>query len=1132
MADDTIHSGDIRILQSERMTDNADGGGRLTGRPVTDGASNDIFDDISDLDRAAGRTSLRKVGAGVLTDNTAQYFGAHAIIDQVPADPNVSVVMFDTGSPSDERAESRDYVESYVTAGATSRMTLLGDQLAGQRSIITFQMPEATLPDLGDVLALMTEQGDAAGEVQYVRISEIDHEIRTFEYMNGSNVQTFERRVLTLGISTALRQRVYGVQPQPGTVNPDTVIREGQSTDAARYYGVSTLTQPATFGANSVTVASTYAPLVPATTTEQAVTDVQVGGTATISVSSGGSTFEVAQIASTTQIAIELNNRGFTYVSRLDPLPAPGSVVIAYRSLGKWYELRDDDANGDLSGSGAGRVDYATGSVSVTLGGLPDVGSSVLFSWGTPVHYEDRAGQAAIDKPWMSFVLEHPGVTPGSVTVRWISGGSEKTATDDGLGNLSGAATGRVVYGYADADGTPQPGEAYVAFNGDAFPDANTQVAMDYSYGAPQLEQFLPTASAAGFVDLQVSNAPIRPGSFSATWTVTRTKSYQESRQGYWSGGTREEPRTWVNVEENSDEVTVTYSVDDDGNGGLVGWEGSIDYATGAVSLEVEKVNEFNEWDKGSASGTGNRTWGSYEHRDVFENESSVWVTSQTDSAAPTDHTITQDLAPLDVDLMPLLQDSVVPGTLSFIFRGDTFIDRQGSLYRSVTSNGAGVLAGTIDYGTGDARITDWPSGTSATITVKTLVSTFGTWTLDEAYFRTPGSPLQVGGLLIQATTLDGRSITGQAALSGEIEGDEMAGSASFETGVVRVTFGKLVSNDSLSAAERAESWYDAAAVDDAGMIWRPTEVIPSTARFNAVILTTLPLEAELIGIDPVRLPSDGRVPIYRAGGVVVVHHTGRAPFPLGLADGTTLDVGRTRLASLVVEDATGEEVPATQYSADLDAGTVQLAAPDTATHPEPWYALHRVEDMLLVGDVDLSGALTLKGNLSHDYPAGDTLVSAAMVAGDLQARVADFFDLSSWDRDWSKDDNDGADGTLAEYNTTTYPPIITNRGAITEDWALIFTGSSTFRIIGRTVGEIGVGNINEDTAPTNPNHGVPYWSLKAGGFGAGWVNGNVIRFSTIGASFPMWLARVILQGPASGQQDSFRLQIRGNANA
>ena len=1124
MADDTIHSGDIRILQSERMTDNADGGGRLTGRTVTDGASNEIFDDISDLDRAAGRTSLRKVGAGVLTDNTAQYFGAHAIIDQVPSDPNVSVVMFDTGSPSDEREAARDHVESYVTAGVNSRMTLLGDQLAGQRSLTTFQMTEAPLPDLGDVLALITEQGDFAGEVQYVRITEIDHEIRTFEYLNGSNVQTFERRVLTLGISTSLRQRVYGVQPKPGTVNPDTVIREGQSTDAARYYGVSTLAQPAEFGDNTVQVASTYAPLVPATTTEQAVTDVQVGGTASITVSSNGQSFEVAQIASTTQIAVELNNRGFTYVSRLNPLPAPGSVVIAFRSLGKWYELRDEDSNGDLTGNGAGRVDYTSGSVNVTLSAMPDVGSAILFSWGTPVHYEDRAGQATIDKPWMTFPLEHPGVVPNSVTVRWISGGSQKTATDDGLGTLSGSATGRIVYGYADRNGNPQPGEAYVAFNGDAFPDANSQVEIEYDYGAPTTEQFLPSANGAGLVSLTISDAPVRPGSVSLTWTVTRTWSSSENETSTSRNGTYE------TVEQNGGEADVTYTITDDGQGGFNGgWEGSIDYATGAVTFEVEKVREVKEWDDGDNL---NREWGSYEKRDNFENGSSVWLTSQLDSAAPTTHTITQDLSPLDVELMPLLQDSVVPSTLSFTFRGDTFIDRQGSLYRSVDSNGAGILAGTIDYGSGDARITDWPTGTSATITVQTLVSTFGTWTLDEAFFRTPGSPLQVGGLLIQATTLDGRSITGQAALSGEIEGDEMAGSASFETGVVRVTFGKLVSNDSLSAAERAESWYDATAVDDAGMIWRPTEVIPSTARFNAVILTTLPLEAELIGIDPVRLPSDGRVPIYRAGGVVVVHHTGRTPFPLGIGGGTTLDVGRSRLASLVVEDAAGEEVPATQYSADLDAGTVQLAAPDTATHPEPWYALHRVEDMLLVGDVDLSGALTLKGNLSHDYPAGDTLVSAAMVAGDLQARVADFFDLSSWDRDWSKDDNDGADGTLAEYNVTTYPPIITNRGAITEDWALIFTSSSTFRIIGRTVGEIGVGNINEDTSPTNPNQGVPYWTLKAGGFGAGWVNGNVIRFSTIGASFPMWLARVILQGPASGQQDSFRLQIRGNANA
>ncbi|MDH2299880.1 hypothetical protein, partial [Cobetia sp. 29-18-1] len=77
------------------------------------------------------------------------------------------------------------------------------------------------------------------------------------------------------------------------------------------------------------------------------------------------------------------------------------------------------------------------------------------------------------------------------------------------------------------------------------------------------------------------------------------------------------------------------------------GWEGSIDYATGAVTFEVEKVREVKEWDDDRPQG---RDWGSKEKRDVFENGSSVWLTSQLDSAAPTTHTITQDLAPLDVE--------------------------------------------------------------------------------------------------------------------------------------------------------------------------------------------------------------------------------------------------------------------------------------------------------------------------------------------------------------------------------------------------------------------------------------------------------------------------------------------------
>jgi hypothetical protein len=43
-------------------------------------------------------------------------------------------------------------------------------------------------------------------------------------------------------------------------------------------------------------------------------------------------------------------------------------------------------------------------------------------------------------------------------------------------------------------------------------------------------------------------------------------------------------------------------------------------------------------------------------------------------------------------------------------------------------------------------------------------------------------------------------------------------------------------------------------------MVWA------DTIKYNCVVYSYLPLDAELIGIDPVRLPQDGKVPIFRKG--------------------------------------------------------------------------------------------------------------------------------------------------------------------------------------------------------------------------------------------------------------------------
>jgi hypothetical protein len=60
------------------------GGGMATGAAVVDGVSNNLFNDISELDRTYGDVSLRKVFPGVLTDDVDGYYGSHVIIAMAP----------------------------------------------------------------------------------------------------------------------------------------------------------------------------------------------------------------------------------------------------------------------------------------------------------------------------------------------------------------------------------------------------------------------------------------------------------------------------------------------------------------------------------------------------------------------------------------------------------------------------------------------------------------------------------------------------------------------------------------------------------------------------------------------------------------------------------------------------------------------------------------------------------------------------------------------------------------------------------------------------------------------------------------------------------------------------------------
>ncbi|USE36940.1 hypothetical protein [Endozoicomonas sp. SCSIO W0465] len=58
-----------KLFESQRLTDEENGDGRVTGNEVIDGNINNLFQDISRIDRTIGDVALRKAFIGISTDN-------------------------------------------------------------------------------------------------------------------------------------------------------------------------------------------------------------------------------------------------------------------------------------------------------------------------------------------------------------------------------------------------------------------------------------------------------------------------------------------------------------------------------------------------------------------------------------------------------------------------------------------------------------------------------------------------------------------------------------------------------------------------------------------------------------------------------------------------------------------------------------------------------------------------------------------------------------------------------------------------------------------------------------------------------------------------------------------------------
>lgn len=1145
-----ITAKDIVIYESARLTDEDNGGGLPTGKMVVDGQVNNLFPDTSRLDRTQGRVNIRKVFCGVAVDTQEVYQGSHFMVSKDAADSHVNMIAF-PGTATDQRREVKNAIESYLVPGYSARMYLLGDQYKGQRMILTFQELSSPEPEPGTTILLRSDTFE-----QYVKIAEYESHEQTFTYERNGSFQTLQRRVCTLKLSSHLQATFVGGTPSPAGVDvaANKTAADVLTTtvaDAARYYGVAALARRAMPGDLQVRVNSVYKPIVPSAYSENLLTDRAAAADLAIMQPAGPA------ISRPLQFALVAGSQSRSYLERV---PQRGSLLLSldggtFKCDGTGA-LRHQSGNNNFSRV---EVNFETGQIDAWRNAGNFTGSAnatytpAVRILGNLISVSKAVTAATRTFNW-TFDFSAAVPMPGSLRVAYRALGKWQQLDDSGSGQLVGQGSGTINF----VTGS-------LAITTAALPDADSEIIVQFQPSqALEVELLLGTKAVGKNQRLELPDG-ILPGSLRITWVNGGTNyALNSDSQGMLTGsgsgvvsdvdglieftpsvmpgdglyqmsytkdirlmgeavipgagnqsangsvGKAFKPRSFLlryavrrfnhagrfHAQGDGNYTTHNIAIRDDGAGNLKrGGEnvGVIDYQTGVFSFT---------WSQGYSYRYYVTNLG-YQTVNLFEEMvgPGSWQALET---GPGSTPISKQVNAPELDFS-LGKPNILTGSLWFIDNGNHYIERDGILWKNPDSRtGAGSRVGRVDLGAGRVIVSDMNDFTG-NINLLACARVITAGFAAELTFRTPGSPLKQANFQLAAVAYDGTLINASANAQGELVGNGVTGSVNTNTGVVKATFNQ--------------------------------PVMASSARYNTVLLTALPLDATRIGLDPVRLPADGKVPIYQDGDVLVLSHTASQAVgsPSG---GAVLDAGRDYVADLYLVGANGKRLAPSQYTEDRDGGTLTLKSGyslvDEAGTPvsTPLTFVNRIEHMSLVQDVQISGDLTLAIPLVHEYPAGETMVSSCLQFGDRFASWGSNFVQQSWNSaspNWQDTPSGGA--ISANYNWADHPVQVTNRGAVDEKWALVFTSPTTYNLLSQTRGLIASGNLTTDLAPLNPNTGTPYFVLEAAGFSSGWATGNVVRFNTSSALAPVWLLRCVSVGRATHPDDRFEVTQRGDAD-
>lgn len=1190
-----ITQNDLEILKSEIMADTPDGGGLPTGIAVIDGVSNNLFPDVSDIDRLIGRVRLRKVSLGVKTANAELLQAVRMLFTELPENPNISVFAFKASSFADRRVDAQNKIESYLAFGSKWAGHLLETQLAGQRVIQVSLDKNDPIPAVGQPLVIVQNEGQSDEFYQYIRPLKVDTVERRFQRTVS---ETVTRIVATIEFGDTLNKTFNGLTVPEFYQNANTsrraILREARVADAAKYYSASRLAEPVVaMQSRQVRLNSIYTQVVPSTQVETPIlqrdpanqvatqargdsvitinqsvnvatntafnlpSGVAVG---TLSLSVGGQNLtdrdgelvnsnglayasikygigqitwynllnlgqttvtgsykpasEFTRVAQTDYQVVD-DNAGYNFVRELGAEPVPNSLKITYTVGGNNYLVHDDGRGNLIDDDGNGRGTVQGKTVLLTTAAIPDAASYIVYSFGVDLDTV-KYGERALPKAYHALQIDHAVV--GGVTATW---GVDKTATISsagGTGDAGGKLSNTTVY-FApnalinkDADVTltyykATPSE--LLFKHQEFPESGAKGELNYTGS-------LDSAIHSGFIaridfgrsDLEGSVhfelVEDASGTGLKVGQMFQPYSYYDAdraeMQSYWKP---------LNNGSSIADVEIVSSY--------------LDKATGAFSFNINVTKTKNTVDVITRPGVSpvfKTKTVAYKHP-FAATEMSVSARSGGGTEQVIDIRKAGDLR---IDMPVSGESPIAPNSLIFNAFGNTLVDNAGAIKNGITT------VGSVDLKSGIVTLKDWTTGALNNVSLLNMLRENDPVPLANLVFRTPVAPLKKASLQISAELADGTMLSLSTDEQGNITGSKYAhGTVDFKAGFVALYFyEKLGVTANPTVVD--EDWYSVENVYMEGStnyINRPIYVNPDSIRYNAIAYSYLPLDKELIGLDPVRLPTDGRVPFVRKGDSIAITELKTMELPTN-APNDTFDLGFERLSDVNVVDANGLKVNADYLDVDLDAGIIALNGLfDVSQYTPPLTAKYRIMDMGLVIETDISGRVTLSTPITHDYTT-DAILSSMLIAGDMQARAYNVFSQKTWGSVWS--DTLIGESAVIQLQTANNPIVVTNKDAITEQWALVFTSVTEFRIIGRTLGQIGTSSVNSRTSPINPQTGQPYFVIEVAAWGGGGAAGNAIRFNTQAAAYPLWIGNAIGQHVGSSK-DNYDFTVAYHAN-